>query len=322
MLFFILKRIFNSIITLFFVITVTFFMIKLSPGNPFSGEKISEESIKALERMYNVDKNVFLQYIDYMKNLIFYQDFGLSFKNIGVKVNDLIFPDDSESGFWLSVKFGLIVLIIVIFCGITLGIIAALKENSKIDKFINVFTIAGVSIPPIVTAPILVLLFSVILRLFPPIGWGLDFSHLFLPIISLSLPNICFLAQIQRNSILDVMNSNFILAARAKGLPKKMIIVKHALKPSLIPAISFLGPTTAGIVSGSVVIEKIFLFPGIGTLTVSSALNRDYSLILALVIIYSCILIFCNTIVDILYTFISPQIKLISIILGESFFLI
>ena len=105
------------------------------------------------------------------------------------------------------------------------------------------------------------------------------------------------------------MNSNFILAARAKGLPKKMIIVKHALKPSLIPAISFLGPTTAGIVSGSVVIEKIFLFPGIGTLTVSSALNRDYSLILALVIIYSCILIFCNTIVDILYTFISPQIK-------------
>ena len=310
MLFFILKRIFNSIITLFFVITVTFFMIKLSPGNPFSGEKISEESIKALERMYNVDKNVFLQYIDYMKNLIFYQDFGLSFKNIGVKVNDLIFPDDSESGFWLSVKFGLIVLIIVIFCGITLGIIAALKENGKIDKFINVFTIAGISIPPIVTAPILVLLFSVILRLFPPIGWELDFSHLFLPIISLSLPNICFLAQIQRNSILDVMNSNFILAARAKGLPKKMIIVKHALKPSLIPAISFLGPTTAGIVSGSVVIEKIFLFPGIGTLTVSSALNRDYSLILALVIIYSCILIFCNTIVDILYTFISPKIKL------------
>ena len=310
MLFFILKRIFNSIITLFFVITVTFFMIKLSPGNPFSGEKISEESIKALERMYNVDKNVFLQYIDYMKNLIFYQDFGLSFKNIGVKVNDLIFPDDSESGFWLSVKFGLIVLVIVIFCGITLGIIAALKENSKIDKFINVFTIAGISIPPIVTAPILVLLFSVILRLFPPIGWELDFSHLFLPIISLSLPNICFLAQIQRNSILDVMNSNFILAARAKGLPKKMIIVKHALKPSLIPAISFLGPTTAGIVSGSVVIEKIFLFPGIGTLTVSSALNRDYSLILALVIIYSCILIFCNTIVDILYTFISPKIKL------------
>ena len=284
-------------------------MIKLSPGNPFSGEKVSEESIKALERMYNVDKNIFLQYIDYIKNLVFHQDFGLSFKNIGVKVNDLIFPDDSESGFWLSVKFGLIVLIIVIFCGISLGIIAALKENSKIDKFINVFTIAGVSIPPIVTAPILVLLFSVILRLFPPIGWDLDFSHLFLPIVSLSLPNICFLAQIQRNSILDVMNSNFILAARAKGLPKKMIIVKHALKPSLIPAISFLGPTTAGIVSGSVVIEKIFLFPGIGTLTVSSALNRDYSLILALVIIYSCILIFCNTIVDILYTFISPQIK-------------
>ena len=285
-------------------------MIKLSPGNPFAGEKVSQETVKALERMYNVDKNVFLQYLDYIGNLIFHQDFGLSFKNIGVKVNDLIFPTDSDSGFWLSLKFGMVVLIVVVIFGVLLGIISALNENSKIDRLLNFFSVVGIAIPPIVIAPILVLVFSVFLRIFPPIGWEYDFSHLFLPVVALSIPNICFLAQIQRNSLVDIMNSKFILTARSNGLPKNHILLKHALKPSLIPVISYLGPTAAGIISGSVVIERMFLFPGIGTLTISSALYRDYSSILALVILYSCILIFCNTVVDILYTYISPQVKL------------
>ena len=129
MVYFIIKRILNSIVTIYFVITVTFFMIKLSPGNPFAGEKVSQETVKALERMYNVDKNVFLQYLDYIGNLIFHQDFGLSFKNIGVKVNDLIFPTDSDSGFWLSLKFGMVVLIVVVIFGVLLGIISALNEK-------------------------------------------------------------------------------------------------------------------------------------------------------------------------------------------------
>lgn len=310
MLYFIIRRLLNSLITVFFVITATFFMIKLAPGNPFAGEKVSEESVKALEKMYNVDKNIFLQYFDYLWNLIFHQDFGLSFKHLGVRVNDLIFPSDSDSAFWLSLKFGFVVLVVVVFFGILLGVIMALNENSRISKLLNVFSIAGIAIPPIVIAPILVLVFSVFLRIFPPIGWEYDFSHLFLPVVTLSLPNICFLAQIQKNSLLDVMNSRFILTARANGLSKSHILFKHALKPSLIPVISYLGPTAAGIISGSVVVERIFVFPGIGALTLSSALGRDYSAVLALVIVYSCILIFCNTVVDILYTYISPQVKL------------
>ena len=310
MVHFLIRRLFDSLVTIFFVITATFFMIKLSPGNPFAGEKVSQETIKSLEKLYNVDKNIFLQYLDYLRNLIFHLDFGMSFKNMGVKVNDMIFPNDSDSGFWLSIKFGVVVLVVVIVFGILLGIISALNENSKLDRILTLFSIVGIAIPPVVTAPILVLIFSVYLRIFPTIGWEYDFSHLFLPVVALSLPNICFLAQIQRNSLINVMNSRFILTARANGLSKSHILLKHALKPSLIPVISYLGPTAAGIMSGSVVIESIFLFPGIGKMTVLSALGRDYSAILALVIIYSCVLIFCNTVVDILYKYISPQVKL------------
>jgi len=307
---FILKRIGNALLTIYVVLTCTFFMIKLSPGNPFAGEKTSEAAIKALERAYNVDKNIFLQYFDYIKNLILHQDFGLSFKNIGTEVNDLIFPSDGGSGFWLSIKFGLIVFIIVVIFGLLLGILAALNPNSKIDRAINAFTVIGITIPPVVTSPVLVLFFSIFLNIFPPLGWELDFSHLFLPVLALSIPNICFLAQIQRNSLIDVLNSNFIITAKSKGLDKNRILLKHALKPSLIPSISFLGPTAAGILTGSVVVEKMFHFPGIGTLTVSSALSRDYSVVLALVIIYSSLLIFCNTIVDILYTYLSPKVEI------------
>ena len=310
MLRFIIRRFIDSLVTIFFVITVTFFMIKLAPGNPFAGEKTTEEAVKALEKMYNVDKNIVLQYFDYLKNLIFHQDFGLSFKFIGCSVNDMLFPPDSDCGVWLSLKFGFVVFLVVLVCGVGLGFFAALNENGRVDRFITMFSVIGIAIPPIVIAPLLVLIFSVFFCLFPAIGWEFDFSHLFLPVIALSLPNVCFLAQIQRNSLIDVMKSNFILTARAKGLDKKSILLKHALKPSLIPSISFLGPTAANIFSGSVVIEKMFLFPGIGSLTVDSALCRDYSTILAVVIVYSCILIFCNTVVDILYTVISPQVKI------------
>ena len=182
---FIIKRFGNALLTIFIVITCTFFMIKLSPGNPFANEKTNEAAIKALEKAYNVDKNVILQYFDYIKNLILHQDFGLSFKNIGVQVNDLIFPSDGESGFWLSIKFGIIVFIIVTILGLLLGILAALNPNSSVDRAINSFTVIGITIPPVVTSPILVLVFSVILKIFPPLGWEMDFSHLFLPVLAL-----------------------------------------------------------------------------------------------------------------------------------------
>lgn len=310
MLKFIFKRFLNSLITIFIVITFVFFLIKLTPGNPFANEKTPIEAVKALEHMYGFDRNLIIQYLDYLKHIFFHFDFGMSTKNIGVTVNSFLFPEYGEGGFFLSIKFGIIVMLISILLGIFLGVFSAIKVNGIIDRFINIFSIIGITIPTIVTGPLLVLFFSVILKCFPSGGWEMNFKSLFLPVLVLSFPNICMLAQIQRDSFLNIMHMPFITTAKAKGLPKSIIFFKHALKPSLIPSISFLGPTTASILSGTVIVEKIFGFPGMGTLTINSAINRDYNMILALVIIYSSILIFCNLIVDIMYGFLDPKIKI------------
>lgn len=310
MLKFIFKRFINALVTIFIVITFVFFLIKLTPGNPFANEKTPIEAVKALEKLYGFDRNIFIQYLDYLKHIFFHFDFGMSIKNIGVSVNSFLFPEHGDGGFFLSVKFGLIVMIVSTFLGILLGFFSAIKINGFIDRLINIFSIIGLTFPTIVTGPLFVFFFSVFLNWFPSGGWEFDFKSLFLPVLVLSFPNICILAQIQRDSFLNIMQMPFIITAKAKGLSKSIIILKHALKPSLIPSISFLGPTTASVLSGTVIVEKIFGFPGMGTLTISSAINRDYNMILALVIIYSSILIFCNLIVDIMYGFLDPKIKI------------
>ena len=310
MLKFIFKRFINALVTIFIVITFVFFLIKLTPGNPFASEKTPIEAVRALEHMYGFDRNLVIQYLDYLKHIFFHFDFGMSTKNVGVSVNSFLFPEYGEGGFFLSIKFGIIVMIISTLLGIFLGIFSAIKVNGIIDRLINIFSIIGITFPTIVTGPLLVLFFSVFLNWFPSGGWEMNFKSLFLPVVVLSFPNICMLAQIQRDSFFNIMQMPFITTAKAKGLPKSIIFFKHALKPSLIPSISFLGPTTASVLSGTVIVEKIFGFPGMGTLTINAAINRDYNMILALVIIYSSILIFCNLIVDIMYGFLDPKIKI------------
>ena len=312
---FILKKVFGAMVTIFFVITCTFFLTRTAPGSPFANIKVTKSDVEMLEKEYGLDKNIFVQYYEYIKGLFLHFDFGPSFSTKGVSVNDLIFPkktgnEETKSGFWISIKFGLIVLAVVIFFGISIGILCALKKDSIIGKIIDVFSVCGIAIPTIVTAPLLVLFFSVYLEIFSVFGWAFDFSHLFLPVLVISIPSACRLIQIQKNSLCDVMNSSFILTAKAKGLKKKDIILKHALKPSLIPSISFLGPTAADILSGSVIAEAVFNFAGIGSMASTAALGRDYSAVMGTVIIFSFILILCNTIVDILYSFISPKINI------------
>ena len=289
---------------------MVFFLIKLTPGKPFASEKMSVEAIKELEHVYGFDRHLFVQYIDYLRHLIFYGDLGLSTKNLYTSVNEQIFPKNNDSAFYLSMKFGTIVILIVAILGVLLGIAAALKPNGFIDRAINVFTVLGITLPTIVTAPLLVLVFAVILGLFPTGGWDMSFKNLFLPVTALSIPNICYIAQIQRDSFINVLAMPFIKTARAMGLPKSWIVFKHALKPSLIPTMSYLGPTAASILSGSVEKKKVFSFPGIGTHTVNAATNRDYAMILALVIIYSTVLITCNTIIDIIYCYLDPKVKI------------
>ncbi len=309
MLYFILRRVLSGFVTIFIVTLCVFFLIKVVPGSPFSSDRVmSVEAMKSLERVYGLDKPLLLQYADYLKNIIFHFDFGMSYKNIGTRINDILFKNGS-SGFWLSIKFGFVVICVTVMFGVLLGILSAMNPNGLCDKIVSCGSLLGIAIPTIVTAPLLVLFFSVKFRLFPTGGWSFDLYHLILPVTSLSLPNIGILAQIQRTSLVDIMNSQFIKTARAKGLSKMRILLKHALKPAMMPVVSFLGPTSASILVGSVIIEKIFSLPGMGTLTIEAAICRNYSMILALVIIYSTLLIICNTIVDILYGFIDPRVK-------------
>ena len=308
---FILKRMLGAIPTVFFVITITFLLVHLTPGDPFSSDRaMSQQVLDKLHHQYGMDLPLWQQYLSYLRNLIFHFDFGLSYKNIGASVNELIFPADGDSGFWLSVKFGTIVLAVTTVFGLALGTIAGLKQNGIIDRIVSIFSVTFIAIPTVITAPVLILIFAVEFQLLPPGQWGMDFSHLILPVIALSLPFICILAQIQRNCIIETLNSPFIRTAYAKGLSKKRIVLVHAMKPSLMPSISFLGPAAAGILTGTIIIEKVFALPGMGTQMVNAATNRDYSIVLALTIIYSILVVAFNLIVDILYGFIDPKARI------------
>lgn len=309
MLNFIIKRVLNAFITIFCVITVVFFLTKLAPGSPFASDKITPEVLESLNQKYGFDRNLFIQYLDYLSNLFFDFDFGLSTKDFGVRINDILFPSNGNGGFFLSIKFGLLVVVVSTIFGIFLGICAAINKNGFIDRLISIFSIIGLTVPVIIIAPLLVLLFSVYFGFFPPTVSGMSFRDMFLPVLTLSFPNICILAQIQRDSFIDVLKRPFILTARSKGLSKFRIFMKHALKPSLVPSIGFLGPTIASILSGTVFVESFFGFPGLGTLTIQAALYRNYNMILALVIIYSVMLILCNLVVDILYGYLDPRMR-------------
>lgn len=308
---YIFKRILGAIPTLFMVITITFFLVHLTPGDPFASDRaMSPAALETLHKMYGMNVSIWQQYFNYLKDIILHLNFGLSYRNIGIPVNSLIFTADGNSGFWLSVKFGAIVLAMTTFFGLLLGTLAGLKQNSVLDRLISVFSVSFIAIPTVVTAPLLILVFAVQLQWLPPGQWQFDFSHLVMPVTALSLPFICILAQIQRSSLIETLNSPFIRTAYAKGLSKTRIVLVHALKPSLMPSISFLGPAAAGILTGTIVIEKVFSLPGMGTQMVNAAINRDYSMVLALTIIYSFLVILFNLLVDILYGFIDPKARI------------
>jgi oligopeptide transport system permease protein len=283
-------------------------MVHLTPGDPFmSDHKISPETLSLLKHKYGLDKPLWLQYINYLRNIAVDHDFGMSYVNIGTKINDMVFAADS--GFSLSIRLGVVVFCVVTFFGILFGVISAAYNETFIDNIISFISVLFITTPTIVLTPLLVAFFAVKMRWFPTCQWGFDFQHMFLPVLSLSLGLIFLLAQIQKNSLLDVLNSQYIQMARAKGLSKWHILLKHALKPSLIPVISYLGPMAASVLTGTVVIERLFGLPGMGTLSINAAMNRDYYMILALVIIYTVILVSCNTVVDILYGFVDPKLK-------------
>ncbi len=287
------------------LITVSFFLMRFAPGNPFSTERpLPPEVMANIEAKYGLDKPVFEQYTTYLFNVV-QGDFGPSFKYLDYSVNELI-----SVALPVSAKVGFIAFIFTLIMGVTVGTIAALKQNTWVDYAIMSTAMLGVVMPSFVLAPALIYLFSLHWNIFPAGGWhdgGL--KYLVLPVIGMSLLYVATFARITRGSMIETLNSNFIRTARAKGLSYRYIILKHALKPALLPVVSYMGPAFVGIITGSVVIETIFGLPGIGKLFVNAAFNRDYSLVMGVTILIGFLFILFNAIVDILLAMIDPKIR-------------
>ena len=304
---FIIRRLISLIPTLFLIVTFSFFIMKVAPGGPFSAERNPPPEVLAnINKVYHLDEPLLKQYVRYLGNML-RGDLGPSFRYKDYTVNDLIGNTMPN-----SLILGITALCSALVFGLLVGLISAVKRNSVADYAAMSVAVIGISIPLFVVGPLLMLLFAVKLKWLPTSGWitgrqGL--KTLVMPALALSLPYFAYIARLSRASVLEVLRSDYIRTAYAKGLSYPVVLFKHALKGAMLPVISYLGPAFAGIITGSVVIERIFLVPGLGTFFVQSALNRDYTLIMGTVVMYSIILILMNFIVDILYAVIDPRIS-------------
>jgi oligopeptide transport system permease protein len=305
MLRFAIRRFLGAIPTLLILIALAFCLIRLAPGGPFDSEKQLPPDIEAnLRQAYHLDEPLYQQFARYIGNLA-RGDFGPSFQYRDFSVTELI-----QSGFPVSLRLGGFAMLLALFIGVLAGTIAALRQNSSADHAVMAVSMTGISIPNFVMAPLMILLFAVHLGWLPAGGIGDGgVRNMLLPVISLALPQIAFISRLTRGSMIEVLRSNYIRTARAQGLPTRTIIFTHALKPALLPVVSYLGPATAAVITGSVVIEQIFSVPGLGRYFVQGALNRDYTLVMGVVVFYGILIIVFNFLVDLIYGFLDPRLK-------------
>ena len=305
MLTFIIKRLAVAIPTLLILVTLSFFLMQMAPGSPFTGDfNMPPEILANLEAKYHMDKPLWQQYGYYLWDLL-QGDLGPSFKYKDYSVNELV-----AQSFPVSLAIGCAAFIFTVIFGVGLGTLAALRQNSWVDYTVMTFSMIGVVLPSFVIAPLLVLIFAVTLQWLPAGGWNDgSWQNMILPVAAMGILYVATVARIMRSSMIETLSSNFIRTARAKGLPRRHIIFRHAMKPALLPVVSYLGPAFVGIITGSVVIETVFGLPGIGQHFVNGALNRDYSLVLGLTIIIGALTILFTAIIDILYGLIDPKIR-------------
>jgi oligopeptide transport system permease protein len=303
---YILNRLAIAIPTIIILIIISFVLMHSAPGGPFTSEKpLPEQVLKNINAKYGLDQPMYVQMYKYVTGIIFNFDFGPSFRYKDRSVNDLI-----AQGFPVTLKYGSWSFLIAVIFGVSLGVIAAVRQNSYLDYLSVGFSISAQVLPNFVMAPILVLIFTLWLGWLPGGGWeGGKIQFVIMPVIALSTSYMASIARLTRSSMLEVLNSNFIRTARAKGMPKYKIIFSHALKPTLLPVISYLGPAFVGMITGSVVIDMYFSTGGIGLHFVNGALNRDYSTIMGITILVGCLTITFNLLVDILYAWIDPKIR-------------
>ena len=300
-----IRRVLGAIPTLLILIALAFFMIRVAPGGPFDAEKALLPEIEAnLRAAYHMDEPLYQQFLRYVGGLL-RGDFGPSFQYRDYTVTELIM-----AGFPVSLRLGGGAMILALLIGVTTGSIAALRQNTRADYTVMSVSMTGISVPNFVMAPILILIFAVYLGWLPAGGLGEGSPrNLILPIISLALPQIAYISRLTRGSMIEVLRSNFIRTAKAQGLPARKILIRHALKPALLPVVSYLGPATAAVITGSVVIEQIFGIPGLGRFFVQGALNRDYTLVMGVVVFYGVLIIAFNLLVDLAYAWLDPKVK-------------
>ena len=308
MLFYILKRLAAAVATILLIMTITFFLMNTIPGSPFLTEKSTPQQIELANKKYGLDKPLIVQLKNYIVNYL-HGDLGVSLKmQEGTPVKDIMF---GQGKFILSIKLGVCAIIIAVLFGIPLGCLAAYKRGTWIDGFLRVITTVGVAIPTFVLAASLLILFAVKLQWLPTLSGSLkSWQAYVMPVISLSFYDVCYIAKLTRTSMLDAINQDYIRTAKAKGEKNKWIVLKHALRNSLIPVVTFLGPLFAFIITGSFVVETTFSIPGLGKYFVDSVINRDYTVIMATTTVVSVLVIIMNLVVDIAYTIVDPRITL------------
>lgn len=299
-----LKRVAEALVTLFVIATLTFILLRVMPGGPFDAEKVLPAEIKAnIEKKYGLDQPPLIQYVNYLKGVATLE-FGESYKYIGRSVGDII----SES-FPASFVLGMYAFALSFLIGVPLGLFAASRHNSWWDTITMGVAISGVALPNFLVGSVLIMIFSYKLNILPPAMWDSPI-HFILPVVTLGIRPAAFIARLTRSTVLDVIGADYIRTAKSKGLSNFTVLYKHVLKNSLIPVLTYSGPLLAGILSGSFVIEILFAVPGIGKHLVQSVTNRDYPLILGLTLLYSVLLVVSNLIVDLLYSFFDPRIRL------------
>jgi oligopeptide transport system permease protein len=313
MAFYALRRLAGAIPTLLIIVTLTFFMMRLAPGGPFDSDRRLPPEIEAnVKAAYNLDKPLITQYGLYLGKLA-HGDLGPSFKNKDFTVAQLI-----GTGLPVSLRLGLSAMALALLLGTLLGSWAALRQNRWQDYSVMTLAMTGITIPTFVTAPLLTLVFGVYgvavfgHEFFLPVsGWnGGAFRNMILPVTVLALPQIAIIARLMRGSMIEVLRANYIRTARAKGLPAWRILLRHALRAAALPLVSYLGPAIAGVLTGSLIVEQIFGLPGIGRYFVLAALDRDYTMVLGVVVVYATLIIALNFLADILYAVLDPRVRL------------
>ncbi len=304
------QRLLIAIPTMLAIITMAFFMMRAAPGGPFSTErKLPAATEAAINAKFGFDKPLSTQYVNYVGGVL-KGDFGPSYKTLGKSVNEMI-----ADGLPISLTIGSLSMLLALIVGSFLGIFAGLRQNTAADFSVMGLAMAGISIPTFVTGPILILVFAIGAGLFAVGGLGtypnigMNFGNMTLPVITLALPQIAIISRLMRASMIETMRSNHIRTARGKGLAERQVIMRHALPAAMLPLISYVGPATARVMTGSVVIERIFGLPGLGSYFVDGALNRDYTLVMGAIIVYAGLIVILNLVADILYAVLDPKVK-------------